>query len=148
MGRDFTWVQSIGVLLEDGRQLYLGTKKVSAWDNSVDQANAVVVQVEDKFKISARVVPVSEEESRVHKYGIIAGEDCFAHLELSFKFYSLSPSVSGVLGQTYGAEYRSPVKMGVAMPVMGGESSYLTSSLFAPDCKVARFASPSASNDN
>jgi hypothetical protein len=180
MARDFTWVQSIGVLLDDGRQLYLGAKKVSAWDNSVDQVtmaldgqpitlppgegatwatasglnvtrsdhtNAVVVQVEDKVKISARVVPISEEESRVHKYGIIVGEDCFAHLELSFKFYSLSPTVSGVLGQTYGAEYRSPVKMGVAMPVMGGESNYVTSNLFAADCKVARFASPS-SNDH
>nr|AAB01570.1 late embryogenesis abundant protein [Picea glauca] len=176
MGRDFTWVQSIGVLLEDGRQFYLGAKKVSTWDNSVDQltmalngqtltlppgegatwatasglnvtrsdrANEVVVQVEDKLKISARVVPISEEESRVHNYGIIAGEDCFAHLELSFKFYSLSPNVSGVLGQTYGAEYRSPVKMGVAMPIMGGESNYVTSNLFAADCKVARFASSS-----
>ena len=182
MGRDFTWVQSIALLLDDGRQLYLGAKKVSTWDNSVDQVtmaldgqpitlppgegatwatasglnvtrsedtNAVVVEVEEKLKISARVVPISEEESRVHKYGIVVGEDCFAHLELSFKFYSLSPTVSGVLGQTYGAEYRSTVKMGVAMPVMGGESSYVTSSLFAADCKVARFAaSSSSSNDD
>ena len=37
--------------------------------------------------------------------------------------------------------------MGVGMPVMGGESSYVTSSLFAADCKVARFAASSSNDD-
>lgn len=180
MGRDFTWVQSIGVLLEDGHELYLGANKViTAWDDSVDQlsmaldgqpilllpgegaswvvndslkitrfdhTNAVIVQVENKFEITVRVVPISQEESRIHKYGIGA-EDCFAHLELSFKFYSLTANVSGVLGQTYGVEYKSPIKMGVAMPVMGGEANYVTSNLFAADCKVSRFLASSEDDD-
>ncbi|GLJ56059.1 hypothetical protein SUGI_1203560 [Cryptomeria japonica] len=183
MGRDFTWVQSIGVLFGGNHQLFLGANKVSSWDDSIDQlaialdgktiqlpnqegatlslspfnltivrsdtTNAVTVEVEKKFMITARVVPITPEESRIHNYGITSESgDCFAHLELSFKFYSLSPDVTGVLGQTYGTEYRSPIKLGVAMPVVGGEANYVTSNLFATDCKVARFGSGNININN
>ncbi|GLJ56057.1 hypothetical protein SUGI_1203520 [Cryptomeria japonica] len=182
MGRDFTWVQSIGVLFNGNHQLFLGANKVSSWDDSIDQltialdgktiqlpnqegatlslsssnlrivrsdtTNAVTVEVENKFMITARVVPITPEESRIHNYGITSESgDCFAHLEVSFKFYSLSPHVTGVLGQTYAAEYRSPINLGVAMPVVGGEANYVTSNLFTSDCKVARFGSPNNNND-
>ncbi|GLJ29255.1 hypothetical protein SUGI_0577030 [Cryptomeria japonica] len=108
-----------------------------------DKNNAVTVEVENKFMIIARVVAITPEESRIHKYKItLDSEHCFAHLELSFKFYSLSPHVLGVLGQTYGVEYRSPINLGIAMPMVGGEADYVTSNLFATDCKVVRFGSP------
>ncbi|XP_059070806.1 uncharacterized protein LOC131860411 [Cryptomeria japonica] len=178
MGRDFTWVQSIGVLFGGNHQLFLGAKKnfyklAIALDGKTiqlpnqegatlslsssnltivrsDTTNAVTVEVENKFMITARVVPITPEESRIHNYGITSESgDCFAHLELSFKFYSLSPDVTGVLGQTYAAEYRSPIKLGVAMPVVGGEANYVTSNVFATDCKVARFGSRNINiNDN
>ncbi|GLJ53594.1 hypothetical protein SUGI_1143340 [Cryptomeria japonica] len=113
-----------------------------------DTANAVTVEVEDKFMITAHVVAITPEESRIHNYGITSeSEHCFAHLELNFEFYSLSPRVTGVLGQTYGSEYRSPINLGAAMPVVGGEADYVTTNLFATDCKVARFGSPNNDND-
>lgn len=63
----------------------------------------------------------------------------FAHLETQFKFFSLSDLVEGVLGKTYRPGYVSPVKIGVPMPMMGGEDKYQTPSLFSPLCNVCRF---------
>ncbi|XP_076895474.1 uncharacterized protein LOC143548105 [Bidens hawaiensis] len=177
MGRDFTWVQSIGILF-DSHKLQIGAQKTSTWDDSIDRisitfdgesiilpetegskwqtslttitrvedTNNIVVEVENLFKITAKVVPITKQESRIHNYDV-TDEDCFAHLDLKFKFFSLGDEVDGVLGQTYKSDYVSKAKMGVLMPVMGGYSKFLSADLFAMDCSVAKFKGSASSEE-
>nr|AAC32148.1 hypothetical protein [Picea mariana] len=59
---------------------------------------------------------------------------------MQFKFFNLSSTVEGVLGQTYRPNFINPVKRGVPMPVMGGEDRYATSSLYSADCKSCKYS--------
>lgn len=105
-------------------------------------ANGVVVRLDGRFRIVANAVPVTEEDSRVHGYGLGAGDGSLAHLNVAFKFYALSADVHGVLGQTYRPDYVSAagVDAGARVPVMGGAGRYQVSGIFATDCEVGRFA--------
>ncbi|TYK06779.1 proline-rich protein 36-like [Cucumis melo var. makuwa] len=100
--------------------------------------NHVMVEAKGLFRITAKVVPITKEDSRIHNYGIEEG-DSFAHLDVGFKFFGLSDDVNGVLGQTYGAGYVSSINVKAAMAVMGRGEEFETSSLFAADCAVSRF---------
>ncbi|KAI3419899.1 uncharacterized protein J3R85_012814 [Psidium guajava] len=173
--RDFTWVQSIGVVV-GSHKLLVGAKRASTWDDRVDhlnvildgapvslpakegytwrspaspalsisrtaETNSLALEAEGNFRITMTVVPITAEESKVHGYNI-TGDDCFAHLELGFKFYNLTDFVDGVLGQTYRKNYVSKARPGAVMPVMGGDYKYATSNIFATDCLVSRFGQP------
>ncbi|XP_068667842.1 uncharacterized protein [Aristolochia californica] len=105
--------------------------------------NSVTITLVGIAEVSVNVVPVTEEEDRIHDYKI-PSYDCFAHLEIQFRFWGLSSKVEGVIGRTYRLDFENPAKRGVAMPVLGGEDKYKTSSLLAVDCHSCRF-SPSES---
>ncbi|KAA8533382.1 hypothetical protein F0562_033085 [Nyssa sinensis] len=101
--------------------------------------NGITVTLPGVVEISANAVPVTKEDDRIHNYQIPA-DDCFAHLEVQFRFFHLSDRVEGVLGQTYRPEFQNPVKRGVAMPIMGGEHKYITSSLTSAACSYCIFS--------
>uniref|UniRef100_A0A0D3HIA8 Uncharacterized protein n=1 Tax=Oryza barthii TaxID=65489 RepID=A0A0D3HIA8_9ORYZ len=175
MSRDFTWIQAIAVLFDDGgaHRLYLGARKTAAWDDDVDRlevivdgepvllpedsgatwtsaavpaltvtrtkaANGVLVALDGRFKLRANAVPITAEDSRVHRYGV-TGDDCLAHLDLAFKFDALTGDVHGVVGQTYRSDYVNKFDVRASMPTLGGDHSFATSGLFAADCAVSRF---------
>ncbi|RVX15821.1 hypothetical protein CK203_005614 [Vitis vinifera] len=151
-GTRFHLVQSIGVLF-GSHQLYIGAKKVSKWHESVD--NMLIQLNGEEIMVPAGMSKDGGCSGRaggnrstcgsnffrgikVHGYDITE-DDCFAHLELNFKFHTLSKRVDGVLGQTYRSSYRSRVKLAAAMPIMGGADKFNTSHLFATDCAVSNF---------
>nr|XP_043620116.1 uncharacterized protein LOC122591960 [Erigeron canadensis] len=109
------------------------------------EKNSVLITLHEMAEISINVVPVTEEDDRIHKYGR-PKDDCFAHLEVQFKFHGLSPRVEGLLGRTYQPEFKNPAKQGVAMPVVGGEDKYRTESLFSSKCNSCIYSKVKASN--
>ncbi|KAJ4829804.1 hypothetical protein Tsubulata_022110, partial [Turnera subulata] len=149
-----TWDDSVDrlSLAFDGEPLALPENEGAKWQSTntpgvsitrVGDSNGVTVKVKGLFKITAKVVPITQEDSRIHNYGVTE-DDCFAHLDLRFKFYSLSNQVNGVLGQTYRPGYVSRVNVGAKMSVMGGDREFRTSGLFAADCAVTRFTANKA----
>ncbi|KAG2299316.1 hypothetical protein Bca4012_010892 [Brassica carinata] len=112
----------------------------------VTMRNSVIITIKDKAEIMVNVVPVTKEDDRIHNYKV-PSDDCFAHLEVQFKFFNLSPNVDGILGRTYKPDFQNPAKPGVAMPVVGGEESFKTSSLLSNDCKTCIFSESQAKID-
>ncbi|AQL06166.1 hypothetical protein Zm00014a_014688 [Zea mays] len=131
----------------DGAPVSVPAEAGAAWESAAvpgltvartAAANGVRVQLRGAFDIVANVVPVSDEDSRVHGYGV-AEDDCLAHFDLGFRFFGLTDDVHGVLGQTYRSDYVNQLNVSSKMPVMGGAPSYVSSDIFATDCAVARF---------
>ncbi|KAE8125748.1 hypothetical protein FH972_020522 [Carpinus fangiana] len=107
--------------------------------------NSVTVIFPEVAEILVNVVPVTKEDDKIHNYQI-ASDDCFAHLEVQFRFYCLSSKVEGVLGRTYQPNFKNPAKPGVAMPVVEGEDKYRTTLLLSSDCKSCVFSPARVSN--
>ncbi|KAJ9153628.1 hypothetical protein P3X46_027049 [Hevea brasiliensis] len=132
----------------NGKELVIPEDHLSSWQSPesnirVDRTsskNSVLVTLPEFAEISVNVVPVTKEDDRIHNYQI-PSDDCFVHLEVQFKFYGLSSKVEGVLGRTYQPDFKNPAKPGVAMPVVGGEDKYRTTSLLSADCASCMFSS-------
>ncbi|XP_050212735.1 uncharacterized protein LOC126664405 [Mercurialis annua] len=144
------WDSNIDALLVkwDGKEIEIPTTGEAEWKaNSeerevvverTDDTNTVRVTVANLLELNINVRPIGKEEDRIHNYKL-PENDAFAHLETQFKFFNLTDFVEGVLGKTYRPDYVSPVKIGVSMPMMGGEDKYKTPNLFSPLCRVCRF---------
>lgn len=130
----------------DGTPFQLPEGHLSKWNSEDDEllierterVNSVMITVNGVAEISASVVPITEEDDRIHRYNI-PKDDCFAHLEVQFWFFGISQEVEGVLGRTYRPDYISTVKRGVEMPVVGGADKYETTTLLSSDCKMCLF---------
>ncbi|BFI16207.1 hypothetical protein MPTK1_5g19817 [Marchantia polymorpha subsp. ruderalis] len=128
--RDYTWVQSLGILF-DCHRLTVAATKVASWDDSADHLDI-------RFDGAEIYLPQIEGAIQAHNYQITE-DDCFAHLQMQFFFLELSSSVDGVLGRTYQLGYKTPVKRDVPMPVIGDAAKYVSSSLLSADCAVNQF---------
>ncbi|CAI9095648.1 OLC1v1031642C1 [Oldenlandia corymbosa var. corymbosa] len=126
----------------DGQEVFVAEGTLAEWISQYGDVkikrfankNGVILSIPQLVEVTARVVPVTEEENRVHNYQL-PSDDCFAHLEVSFNFLGVSSNVDGVIGRTYRPDFENPAKLGVAMPTFGGEDKYRTTSLFSADCK-------------
>ncbi|KAL3639878.1 hypothetical protein CASFOL_014846 [Castilleja foliolosa] len=131
----------------DGNEIDLPQRALSEWKSQnsditlerISSTNSVIVSINEIVEIGVNVVPITKEDDRVHNYKI-PFDDCFAHLEVQFKFFDLSHEVEGVLGRTYQPDYESPNRLGLAMAVVGGEDKYKATSLFATDCRKCVFS--------
>ncbi|XP_051184191.1 uncharacterized protein [Lolium perenne] len=132
----------------DGEPVKVDTVNNARWVSKVlpdlsvkriDNVNSVKVDLAGVFSISASAVPISDEDSKIHNYGKTM-KDSLVHLDLRFKFHSLTNNVDGVLAQTYRMDYINKMNVTAKMPIMGGAPKYLSSGgLFSTDCAVSKF---------
>ncbi|CAN6900984.1 unnamed protein product [Brassica oleracea] len=143
-----TWDDSIDHLRFsfDGQDLIIPKEILSTWyspkkDIKIRRAtkmNSVTVTIKDKAEIMVNVVPVTKEDDRIQSYKV-PSDDCLAHLEVQFRFLNLSPRVDGILGRTSRPGFQNQAKSGAAIPVIGGEDKFRTTSLLSHDCKTCIF---------
>ncbi|MFS7915945.1 hypothetical protein Hanom_Chr02g00171331 [Helianthus anomalus] len=144
------WDDSVDVLLVkwDGQEVTVPFEGDAEWKTNTgvrevlvertDDTNSVRVSVGGLVEIDMKAVPVTKAEDKAHNYQL-PSNDAFAHFETQFKFSNLSDEVEGILGKTYRPGYESPVKRGVAMPIMGGEDKYEVPKLTSAACNVCMF---------
>ncbi|KAG9146423.1 hypothetical protein Leryth_011711 [Lithospermum erythrorhizon] len=104
----------------DGEEITLPEIALLFWNSPENEAtierisrtNSVLVSIKDVLEIAIRVVPVTKEDDRVHNYQI-PSNDCFAHLEVQFRFFGLSSQVEGVLGRTYQPDFVNQARPGI-----------------------------------
>ncbi|VVA98741.1 unnamed protein product [Arabis nemorensis] len=138
----------------EGKEISLPIGDSSVWTHQdgyihierTSDINSVLVTLPELAEIWVNVVPVTKEDDMIHKYKT-PENDCFAHLEVQFRFSRLSPNVEGVLGRTYREDFQNPAKPGVAMPVVGGEDKYRTASLLETSCNACVYVGGSTSLD-
>nr|CAD1821099.1 unnamed protein product [Ananas comosus var. bracteatus] len=124
----------------DGAPINLDPGHLSSWTADglrVERSgtvNTVFVTLPNVFEISATVTPVTKEDDRIHRGGLLCA------LGRAVQIFQAVGEGGGVVGRTYRPDFYSPVKRGVPMPVMGGEDRYETSALLSANCRSCVFA--------
>lgn len=142
--RDYTWIQALGILF-DMHAFSVEATKAESWDDEVDHL---------KFYYNGKELGLPEGYPSIwesSESGIKVertSDDCFAHLDVQFRFYGLSTKVEGVLGRTYQPDFKNPAKPGVAVPVVGGEKMYRTSTLLSSKCNSCIFSPAGVSEES
>lgn len=139
----------------NGKELGLPEGYPSIWESSESgikvertaNKNGAFITLPEVAEISVNVVPITKEDDRIHNYQL-PSDDCFAHLDVQFRFYGLSTKVEGVLGRTYQPDFKNPAKPGVAVPVVGGEKMYRTSTLLSSKCNSCIFSPAGVSEES
>ncbi|KAM1101145.1 hypothetical protein ACFX13_007673 [Malus domestica] len=133
--KDNTWIQALGLLF-DSKSFSLEASKASTW---VDEINHL------KFTYNGEELIIAESHLSTWESAdnAIIVERTSSKNSVLFRFYDLSSNVEGVLGRTYQPDFKNPAKPGIAMPVLGGEHKYRTTSLFSADCTACVFTQPS-----
>ncbi|MFS8026488.1 hypothetical protein Hanom_Chr16g01487351 [Helianthus anomalus] len=151
--RDYTWIQALGhkfgnhnftveatktqkwednvdhlKLSYDGTDLHIPEGHTSDWNST--KGNVQVERTSTTNSLTVTIPDIAYISANIPK------NDSFAHLEVQFRFFGLSANVEGILGRTYRPDFENPAKQGVAMPVVGGDDKYKTSSLLATDCAL------------
>eukprot|EP01018_Ginkgo_biloba_P021944 Gb_02718 [translate_table: standard] len=143
--RDYTWVQSLGIMFGTHTFTVGANKLVAKWDEKLD--HLFFSFDNHPFTIPRGHLSVWDSpsgdltvERTAKSNSVTVSIPKMLELSISvFKYLNLSPNVEGVLGQTYRPDFKNPVKVGVAMPIMGGEDKYRTSSLLSADCNLCKF---------
>ncbi|KAL3503264.1 hypothetical protein ACH5RR_037713 [Cinchona calisaya] len=149
-----TWDDNVDHLkfTYDGQEIIVPKGALSTWTPTEQNVvrvertankNSAIINIPGVVEILVNVVPVTKEDDKIHSYKV-PSDDCFTHLEVQFRFSSLSPKVEGVLGRTYQPDFENPAKPGVAMPVVGGEDKYRTTSLVSADCENCIYSTTEA----
>jgi Root cap len=147
--KTITWDDSVDrlVITFNGERIDIPTETKARWAPETApslfitrtlETNGIMVELRGVFTIIGSAVPITKKESDAHNYGVTP-DDSLAHLDLSFKFHSLSDDVHGILGQTYRPDYVNKLDVRKNMPVMTGVANYSSSTIFATDCAVTRF---------
>ncbi|KAJ9690332.1 hypothetical protein PVL29_012801 [Vitis rotundifolia] len=103
--RDYAWIQALGLMF-GSHTFTLEATRTEKWDSEEDHLqisskNSATDTLSEAVELSVNVIPVTEEDNRIHNFQI-PSNDSFTQLEVQFRFFSLSAQVEGVLQRLVG----------------------------------------------
>uniref|UniRef100_A0A803QCY0 Uncharacterized protein n=1 Tax=Cannabis sativa TaxID=3483 RepID=A0A803QCY0_CANSA len=123
--RDYTWIQALGLLFHSNT-FSLEATPASTWDDQVDHL---------RFSLNG--------ENLVIPYGHLSFWECpntRIRVQRTSSKNSVTVNIPELAEILVNPDFENPAKPGVAMPVVGGEDKYKTTSLLSADCNSCIFS--------